>query len=295
MSRTNIVKCKTEQEKKDISEMWYWQNTQTKKTFAKGYNISTRTLNRILEEFPEKNVHEWDYTLTKNELTIFCDGEPRSITKGYPKFNRFKRTLIEEDFSDTILEEYYDLLNLSKFVETFSEGNLTVNHEQGKVFYGSFEIKNSITDRMMGMLSNQENVKPLVRFLDKLLMNPKEGIVNELYSFLQHNDINISEEGDIIGFRSVRKDWTDFRTGEMDNSIGTVVTMPRHLVDDNPEITCSSGLHVAAFEYASTFGNNARLLKVKVNPSDVVSIPVDYNGQKMRCCKFEVLEEVTND
>jgi hypothetical protein len=30
---------------------------------------------------------------------------------------------------------------------------------------------------------------------------------------------------------------------------------------------------------------------VKVNPADVVAVPTDYNGTKMRVCRFEVLEE----
>ena len=31
---------------------------------------------------------------------------------------------------------------------------------------------------------------------------------------------------------------------------------------------------------------------IKVNPRDVVSIPVDYNNSKGRCCKYEVVGEV---
>lgn len=297
MSRSNIVKCKTQEEKQEIATLWAMENSLSKTKFSKLYNISPRTLNRILDEMNQAVcIEDWDFTVTKNEITIMKGLDARSITKGYPKFNQFKRSLIEADFSDEKLSEVYDLLDLGSFVETFSEGNLTVNHEEGKVFYGSFEIKNTITDRMMTMLSSQEDVKPLVRFLDKLLMNPKKSIVEELYSFLQHNDIEISEEGDIVGFRSIRKDWKDFHTGRMDNSIGTVVSMPRHLVDDNPNQTCSSGLHVGAIGYVGTFGSSEkRVIKVKVNPSDVVSIPTDYDGMKMRCCKFEVLEEVTND
>lgn len=297
MSRSNIVKCKTPEEKVSIAKMWEDNLYESKKEMARAWKISTRTLNRILDEMERVSaVVDWDFTVTKNEITIMKGLDARSITKGYPKFNQFKRSLIDADFSDDKLEETYELLDLGSFVETFSEGNITVNHEEGKVCYGSFEIKNSITDRMMSMLTNQENVKPLVRFLDKLLMNPKESIVEELYSFLQHNDIEISEEGDIVGFRSIRKDWKDHYTGKMDNTIGKVVSMPRHLVDDDPNRTCSKGLHIGSIGYVGSFGGtNSRIVNVKVDPSDVVSIPTDYDGMKMRCCKFEVLSEVSND
>lgn len=293
MSRTNIVKCKTQQEKEEIVKGWVWQNTLNKTQFAKQYSISVRTLNRILEEFSNiKEVLSYDYTVTKNQITIFCNSESRSVAQDYPKFKSLRKMLIESDFSDERLAEVYDVLNLPKFVEKFSEGNITVDHEKGKVFYGTFEIKNSVVDRMMGMLDSKSCITPLVKFLDKLMMNPKKNVIDELYPFLKHNDIEISEDGDIIAYRSIRKDWTDHRTGTMDNSIGKVVSMPRTMVDDNPHQTCSQGLHCSAFEYANNFGSDKRLIKVKVCPSDVVSVPVDYDGQKLRACKFEVLEEV---
>jgi hypothetical protein len=65
--------------------------------------------------------------------------------------------------------------------------------------------------------------------------------------------------------------------------------MPREEVDEDPNRTCSTGLHVACFDYAKDFGE--RLIEVKVNPRDVVAVPVDYNGTKLRCCQFEVIRE----
>ena len=255
-----------------------------------------KSLNTLFKSFATVNnavVDVYDYSITKSQITIFKNDESRSVVKGYPKFNQIKKDLVESCFSDKMLKHSYELLSLPDFVEKFSEGNITVNHEEGKVWYGTFEIKNSIIDHMMKMLTNQENVKPLVLFLEKLLMNPKKNVVDELYAFLKHNDIGISNSGDIIAYRSVRDNFKDFHTNTMSNRVGDVVQMPRTLVDDNPNVTCSTGLHVASIEYAQGFGGNSnRLMKVKVCPSDVVSVPVDYSGMKLRCCKFEVLEEV---
>lgn len=302
MSRSNIVKMLSEDQKWDLYKMYLKNQHKTKKAFAKEVGVSTRTLGRIIEEFEATNIFVgekskvYDYSVTKNQITIFCNEESRSVVKGYPKFSEIKNRLVGYNFSDEVLAEVYEMLYLPSFVDKFSEGNITVDHESGKVWYGTFEIKNSITDRMMGMLVNNQDVLPLVRFLDKLMMNPKANVVTELYSFLNHNDIEISEEGDIIAYRSVKQDWTDFHTGTMDNSVGSVVSMPRTLVNDNPNITCSSGLHCSAYEYAASFGGSERrLVKVKVCPSDVVSVPVDYNGQKLRSCKFEVIEEIQGE
>jgi hypothetical protein len=73
----------------------------------------------------------------------------------------------------------------------------------------------------------------------------------------------------------------------MINNVGCIVSMPRENCDCNPENTCSSGLHAAGFDYAKTFSRI--LLNVKINPRDVVAIPIDYNNAKLRCCQFEVL------
>lgn len=301
--RSNIVKILTKEQKQEIYKKYLKKSYKTKKEFAKDFGISTRTLGRVIDEMKSSGeslnlakgaiVDVYDYSVTKTQITIFKNDENRSVVKCYPKFNIIKRDLIEGNFSDTCLKSAYEVMSLPDFVEKFSEGNITVDHKSGKVFYGTFEIKNTVVDRMIVMLDEKENVKPLAKFLERLMMNPKEGVIEELYAFLRHNDIAISDEGMIIAYRSIRRDWKDFHTGTMDNSIGKIVSMPRSLVDDNPERTCSTGIHAAAWKYASGFGNqDRRLVKVEICPSDVVSVPVDYNGAKMRVCKLKVLSEV---
>ena len=65
--------------------------------------------------------------------------------------------------------------------------------------------------------------------------------------------------------------------------------MDRNEVDDNPDNTCSSGLHVAAYNYAKSF-SSGHLVEVEINPEDVVAVPNDYDGEKMRVCKFKVVK-----
>jgi hypothetical protein len=77
----------------------------------------------------------------------------------------------------------------------------------------------------------------------------------------------------------------------MDNSPGKVVEMERHEVDDNRDVTCSTGLHFCGMSYLSCFGGD-RTVIVKVNPADVVSIPSDYNDAKGRTCRYEVVGEL---
>ena len=39
-------------------------------------------------------------------------------------------------------------------------------------------------------------------------------------------------------------------------------------------------------------GSGDRMVAVKINPADVVSVPSDYGNQKLRTCRYEVMFEV---
>ena len=111
-----------------------------------------------------------------------------------------------------------------------------------------------------------------------------------LYKFLEHNGHPITTEGNFIAYKAVRSNFLDIHTGKFDNSVGNIVSMERSQVDDNPENTCSSGLHVATLGYAQSFGGyDSILIDVEIDPADVVSVPKDYDGTKMRTCKYKVV------
>jgi hypothetical protein len=127
----------------------------------------------------------------------------------------------------------------------------------------------------------------LIQFWENLKLNPSFNARQQLFKFLEHNGHPLTDDGCFIAYRGVRSDFKDVHSGKFDNSVGSVCEMPRQQVDDNPNNTCSSGLHVACYEYAKSFGD--QLVEVKVNPADVVAVPTDYNGTKMRVCRFEVV------
>ena len=68
----------------------------------------------------------------------------------------------------------------------------------------------------------------------------------------------------------------------------------RSQVNDNPNQTCSTGLHFCSQNYLGHF-SGARVMILKINPRDVVSIPTDYDFSKGRCCRYEVIGEIGND
>jgi hypothetical protein len=74
----------------------------------------------------------------------------------------------------------------------------------------------------------------------------------------------------------------------------TVVSMERNLVDDDQNRTCSTGLHFCSQDYLRSFGGE-RIVILKINPRDVVSIPNDYNDSKGRCARYEIVDEIDKD
>lgn len=85
------------------------------------------------------------------------------------------------------------------------------------------------------------------------------------------------------------KQFTDCHSRTMDIQLGKPVSMPREDCDNNPRMTCSTGLHVGAPEYVQGFGSHnsdRHVLACLVNPANVVAVPYDYSGQKMRTCEY---------
>jgi hypothetical protein len=128
--------------------------------------------------------------------------------------------------------------------------------------------------------------------MTRLQLNPSKRAVDELYTFLEHKNLPITANGTIQAYKAVRDNFTDCHTGSYDNSVGNVLQMPRNKVDDNKEVGCSYGFHAGTLEYAKGFmPQNGHILVVEIDPADVVSIPTDCNYQKLRTCKYKVVQE----
>jgi hypothetical protein len=147
---------------------------------------------------------------------------------------------------------------------------------------------------MIEMLQEDFPVAPLVNFMENLMQNPSMNSVNELYGFLEKNNLPITSDGHFLAYKKVRENYLDCHSGTMDNSVGKIVEMERNQVDDVADRTCSTGLHFCSEDYLNHFGGE-RIMIVKVNPRDVVSIPSDYNRSKGRACRYEVVGELGAD
>jgi hypothetical protein len=121
------------------------------------------------------------------------------------------------------------------------------------------------------------------------MLNPSRRAVNELYAFLEHKSMPLTPDGNFIAYKGVRDDYTDWHSGKFSNNIGDVNEMPRNSVCDDANVGCSSGFHAGSYEYAQGYGNGGHLMIVEIDPSDVVSVPLDCDCQKLRTTKYKVI------
>lgn len=225
-----------------------------------------------------------NYLLTNGSITLHYNGKTKVIAKDDGRFNQVL-TAIREGKLDTIPTIVNTELWFANRGLDLRDGLLHVNGEAMPV---------ELSDRIIQYKEMNVPFDSLLKFWDNLKLNPSFNSRKQLFKFLSNKGHSLTEDGMFIAYRGVTEDYKDRHTRTMSNTVGSVVEMPRDQVDDNPNNTCSYGLHVGGYDYAKDFASGGKLMLVKVNPKDVVSVPNDYEGQKMRVCKFEVLEEVTD-
>lgn len=182
-----------------------------------------------------------------------------------------------------IIDRAYELVNASKGILEYLDG--------GVRFEGEF-LPALIADRMLTFKDEGLSINPLLELWKNLRNNPSSRSRNETYSFIERHKMPITNDGHIVAYKYLTSDFMDTYTHSVDNRPGCKPEMPREHVDPESSRTCSFGYHAASYEYVK---NSKTIVAIKVNPADIVSIPYDYNGMKMRVCRYEVLEQITGE
>ena len=236
------------------------------------------------------------YIQTDRGITLILKGKPYTVSQGDAQYDALVAAVKAGETEDHLLELL--TAELRKMEEAVAKTHVitdAISISGGEVRYKNGPVHNSLTTRMLRMLEEGFNLLPMARFLENLMENPSYRAVNDLYAFLEHGSMPITEDGCFLAYKAVREDFMDIHSGTFRNMVGDVCEMPRNRVDEDPTRTCSAGLHVCSFEYLPHFSHaNGHVMVCKVNPRDVVAIPTDYNNTKMRVCRYEVLEEYPN-
>jgi len=226
------------------------------------------------------------YLIQGSNIVVVIGNKSHTVSKTHITYNKVLEAIKANDW-----DALPDIIEPKKVVLNFGAGNVEIQGET--LFWKGKELNTGLSVRMIQMLQDGFPVEPMVNFMENLYKNPSKRAVTELYGFLEKNNLPITPDGHFLAYKKVRKDFLDIHSGTMDNSVGTVVEMERHDVDDNKDVTCSTGLHFCGMSYLPHFGGgDSRTVIVKINPADVVSIPSDYNDAKGRACRYEVIGEL---
>jgi hypothetical protein len=256
------------------------------------------------------------YIVQGSNITVVIGTTPHTVSKNHITYNKLLAAIKAGEW-----ETVQDIIEPKQVVLNFGQGNVSV--EGDKIFWKGREMHNALTKRMVAMIQEDFPVEPLIAFMENLMENPSKRAVNELYGFLEKNTLPITSDGCFLAYKKVRQDYldchsgtvlnkpaaymTDEDTAALEEAVGknnevtvavedgvTVVSMERNLVDDDQNRTCSTGLHFCSQDYLRSFGGE-RIVILKINPRDVVSIPNDYNDSKGRACRYEIVDEIDKD
>lgn len=225
--------------------------------------------------------------LNEDSLVTVVNGEHHKIERRSRLYQQVIDAIREKATEDEILV----LLKSDGLASYLAEAD--INCTDDKFELDGEEVHPTIVKRIKDFAKEGLPIENLENFERRRRENVSFASSEEAFDFLQNKDMPITEDGCFLAYKAVNTDYTDKRTGTIDNSPGHVVTMTRRKVDDNRQHCCSYGLHVGALDYAEGYGgSNSVILLVKVDPKDIVSVPTDSNCQKCRVCEYTVLKVV---
>lgn len=218
-------------------------------------------------------------------IVVAINGVPHTIAETHGNYNVVKQALRDKDWA--LVSE---IVEPRKAITKYSDGRVAILDDDTVTLDGK-PFNNALVKRLIAMFNDGLPIEPMVRFIENLNDNPNKASVAELYLFLESNSLPLTSDGHFLAYKKVQDDYMDCYTGKISNAVGQVVSMPREQVNADRHQTCSVGLHFCAYGYLSSY-TGARIMVLKINPRDVVSIPSDYSNQKGRACRYEVVDEI---
>jgi hypothetical protein len=224
------------------------------------------------------------FILQGKNIVVFIGGQPTTVTESHLNYDKLRDAIKASDWAAVPA-----LVTVRKTLSAYTYGRVSISDND--ILFDGKPIHNALSSRMLNAFKEGFPIDHFSRFMENLDANPSYRARNELVGFLDACELPITDDGCFMAYKKIRADWKDCYSGTIDNSIGQKPTMARRDVNEDPNQTCSAGLHVCSYSYLSSYSGE-RIVAVKIDPADVVSCPVDYNNSKLRVCAYEVVEEL---
>jgi hypothetical protein len=223
-------------------------------------------------------------------LTMMLNNNPVVINTSHRYFSKIKSLLISEADEADILKLVNKAIIKARDISKASNGKVTLKN--GRVMLNGKELHNAMVTRVYDFIREDLPFQHLLSFMENVFENPSCRAQDELFTFLEHQNLPITDDGCFYAYKAVGVDYMDLYSHTINNGVGNTIKMKRPMVDDDCTRGCSKGLHCGTLEYATQYGRSgSRMLIVKVNPKNVVSVPKDCSCQKVRVCEYLVHSE----
>lgn len=279
------------------------------------------------------SIKEDDFGGKTISVAIMIDGSLSILKKTQRELGLSFNDLLEEvtkPIKD--VEKIYSLMSVKEAVEEALD-NLEVLGEglclkNGIIYFGDEDfgsqepLEETLSNHIINMVKEfrKEGIdfkttdywSSLTLFIDNLYQNVNKEVRESLYRWMNYeqgdgNDFAITDDGCLVGYKGCEnvngKILSVYEgeayvngekiTGRIPNEPNSIITMPRHKVENNPSVGCSEGLHVGTRAYAEDWAEV--LIRVKVNPRDIVSVPFECDSQKMRVCEYKVIDVIDKE
>jgi len=244
-----------------------------------------------------------NFILTDTGITVFANAIRYSIPATHPQYTILNKAIGErnQELFDSILVG----LQSPKIIKKAAEAGIVIKN--GNVFYNGQVVEDVFADKLSSLFKQGfENLDGYKNYLANLMENPSASSRAELSDFLRYKELAITPDGHFLAYKGVNEDYwschgnskTKVKSGKVNrfgqilNSIGSLIEVDRGQVDDNRNKHCSFGLHIGSLDFVRGY---AKIVVVKVNPRDVVSVPNDCSCQKARVCAYEVVEDFSKE
>jgi len=229
----------------------------------------------------------------EHEITVFINNKLEIITSEHMNFEIIKDILQNKSDHSEVIELISTISSIDNKIKENENTKIKIDRKKYKIVYNDLNIKGALFDKLVSIIDQGLNIQSFEKFLMKLDKNPKKEVFKEVYTYLENNNMPITQDGNFLAYKKITSDYKDCYTKTIDNSLGKVVQMKRENCNSHPHHTCTEGLHVCGYNYLSSFYGD-KIIICEINPADIVAIPEDYNYSKMRVCKYKVIDEIIN-
>jgi len=232
-------------------------------------------------------------------------GKPRSINcvvsgKSYvlpASHKSFDEVVKEVKKKNPDTRKLVRLMSKAEIIREYSQNKVVVSG--GCLYYKGEKLGGFLVETILDLEARGFPNKPLIRFLENLMLNPDPAVRQNLYKYLSQEKFTMTPDGYFLAYKGILNSGYSATAGDIElihgkqqdgrvyNGKGEYIEVKRDSVSKS---NCSKGLHVGTFGFASSFSEKCVL--IKVHPKDVVYI--ESGAVKCKVCAYKVVDDLVN-